>query len=64
MQTSAKETMTDSQRSIVRSKVYATLANRVKRGEDGPFSAVDLFREICDELADVEVLPPGPGGSR
>lgn len=64
MQTSSIETIPNPERSIVRSKVFDTLAKHAKAGKHGPFRAVRLFQEICDELIDAEIIQPGPGGCR
>lgn len=64
MQTSSIETIPYPERSIVRSKVLDTLAKRAKTAKHGPFRAVRLFQEICDELVDAKIVQPGPGGSR
>ena len=63
MQASASETIPDLTKSIVRGTVHGTLATYAKAGKHGPFRAARLFQEICDKLAEADVIPPGPGGS-
>jgi len=58
MQTSPNETVSDTDRSVVRDAVLDTFAKRAKAGKRGPFAVDRLFRESCDKLVDAHIIPP------
>jgi hypothetical protein len=63
MQTPFGASLLAATRSIVRSKVCDTLAKHATEGNHGPFRAVVLFQEICEELVQAGVIASSPAGS-